>query len=69
MQTETDGIPMASNRDRTGIRRSPYPDLLGSYDWGQAGMKPTTRWDNPELWACLGSVALIVIAVAASAIL
>jgi hypothetical protein len=60
---------MSSQQGRSGIRRSPYPDMLGSYDWGQAGMKPVTRWDNPEFWACLGSVFLIGIAVAASVIL
>jgi hypothetical protein len=54
---------------RSGSRRAPYPDLLGSYDWGQAGMRPVTRWANPEFWACLGSLVLIGLAVLASAVL
>ncbi len=60
---------MPSPNARSGTRRSPYPDLLGSYDWGQAGMRPSTGAENPEFWACLGSVLLIVAAVVASAVL
>ncbi len=60
---------MPSPNARTGSRRSSYPDLLGSPDWGQAGMKPASRLDNPEFWACLGSLILIGAAVLASAIL
>jgi len=32
-------------------------------------MRPSTRWDNPEVWACVGSLVLIATAVLASAIL
>ena len=60
---------MPSPHSRSGTRRSSYPDLLGSHDWGQAGMRPSNRAANPEFWACLGSVVLIVAAVLASAVL
>lgn len=60
---------MPSPNARSGTRRSPYPNLLGSYDWGQAGMRPATRTDSLEFWACLGSVLLIIVAVLASAVL
>ena len=51
-----------------GVRRSPYPNLLGGYDWGQAGIKPAVRGDSLEFWACLGSLVLIAAAVLASAV-
>jgi hypothetical protein len=59
---------MPSNHGHNGSRRSPYPSLLGSYDWGQAGMRPATRTDSVEFWACLGSLILIAVAVVASAV-
>ena len=59
---------MPSNQAHSGSRRSPYPNLLGSYDWGQAGMRPATRTDSVEFWACLGSLLLIAVAVVASVV-
>jgi hypothetical protein len=59
---------MPSKHAGSGARRSPYPNLLGSYDWGQAGMRPATRTDSVEFWACLGSLILIAAAVVASAV-
>ncbi len=60
---------MPSPSSNGGNKRSPYPDMLGSYDWGQAGMRPSNRAANPEFWACMGSLVLIVAAVLASAVL
>ncbi len=58
---------MPSKPVRSGSRRSPYT-VLGAYDWGQAGMRPGTRTDSLEFWACLGSLILIAVAVVASAV-
>ena len=60
---------MPNKHVRSGTRRSPFPDLLGSYDWGQAGMRPATRTDSVEFWACLGSMILIATSIVASVVM
>ncbi len=58
---------MPQRRVPTRAARTSFPSLLAPPDWGQAGMRPDAV-RNTEYWACLGAVALILLALGASAL-